>query len=244
METKFEGLIKLLAEGLYSEPDTFVRELIQNSHDSIIRRRELEPDFRGRIDVAYDNTAKTITFTDDGIGMDRKDIREFLSVIGSVGTAIAQEGGGKLSRDLIGQFGIGLLSAFVVADKVYVDTLKVGESEAFEWRNSGSQDCLLYSSDKTTVGSKITVYVRDDYTYFLSESKLKSIIIQYCDFLSVPICLNGGDPVNTVEAPWSKTFANYQEEIQEYTHFIHHRYSDIAFDAFPILIDGEYDAYK
>jgi molecular chaperone HtpG len=82
METNFEGLIQLLAKSLYPEPDVFVRELVQNAHDSIVRRQELERGLAGRIDVDYDPNERTIVFRDNGIGMDRNDIKEFLAVIG------------------------------------------------------------------------------------------------------------------------------------------------------------------
>ena len=91
METNFEGLIQLLAKSLYPEPDVFLRELIQNSHDSIVRRHEVERDIAGRIDIEYDYTNRTIVFRANGIGMDRTDIKEFLSVIGSTGTGTARQ---------------------------------------------------------------------------------------------------------------------------------------------------------
>ena len=91
METNFEGLIQLLAKHLYPEPDVFVRELIQNAHDSIVRRREGEPDLAGHVDVEFNLNTRTITFRDNGIGMDRQDIKEFLSVIGSTGAGAARQ---------------------------------------------------------------------------------------------------------------------------------------------------------
>lgn len=242
METRFDGLIKLLAEGLYSEKDIFVRELIQNAHDSIIRRKELEPDLAGRIDIDYDTARQTISFTDNGIGMDEQDIRLFLSVIGSTGTGTARESGMRLSHELIGQFGIGMLSAFVVADKVYVDTLKNGMDTAFEWRNSGSEECQLYSSDRVIPGSRITVFLRADFAYFLSDKKLREIIIRYCDFISVPIYLNGAGPVNTVDVPWNREYASKEAEHAAYSDFINRRFTDYSLDVFPFFIDGAYSA--
>ena len=213
IETRFDGLIKLLSEGLYSEKDIFVRELVQNAHDSIIRRKEMEPNLAGQIDVECDRMAKTVTITDNGIGMDKKDIKDFLSVIGSTGTGEARKSGMRLSHELIGQFGIGMLLAFVVADKVLVETRKVGADDAFEWRNSGSQDCELYESNRKELGSRITVFLRDDYAYFLTDTKLREIIIRYCDFISVPIYLNGVGPVNTVEAPWNRDYATEKDKV-------------------------------
>src|SRR5262245_37850248 len=134
METNFEGLIQLLAKSLYPEPDVFVRELIQNAHDSIVRRAQIERDFAGRIDIDYDELSHIITFRDNGIGMDKGDIKEFLAVIGSTGTGTARreltEKGREAAYQLIGQFGIGMLSAFVVAEKVVVRTRKLGEAGA------------------------------------------------------------------------------------------------------------------
>jgi molecular chaperone HtpG len=93
METKFDGLIKLLAEGLYTEPDIFLRELIQNAHDSIVRRKEANTSFTGRINIVIDSENQSIIVEDNGIGMDESDIRGFLSVIGSTGTGTVREQG-------------------------------------------------------------------------------------------------------------------------------------------------------
>lgn len=91
MKTNFEGLIRLLADGLYSTSDIFVRELIQNGHDSIVRREALKESFyQGEISITYDSSEKSITFADNGIGMDESDIENFLSVIGSTGTGISK----------------------------------------------------------------------------------------------------------------------------------------------------------
>ena len=242
METRFNGLIKLLAEGLYPVPDIFVRELIQNAHDSIVRRRDVEPNLAGRIDVDVDPTQQTITFTDNGIGMDEADIRQFLSVIGSTGTGTVRDKGGALSYELIGQFGIGMLSAFVVADKVHVDTRKLGTDQSFQWRNSGSEECQLYSSDWSAVGSQVTVFLRRDFSYFLEEAKLREIIIRYCDFIPFPIHLNGRGPVNTVNAPWSMNYPSSEAEQDAYSNFIDRRFSDYSLDVFPFTIGGTYQA--
>lgn len=242
METKFDGLIKLLAEGLYSEPDIFIRELIQNAHDSIVRRKEIEPDLAGKIEVTIDILKRMIVFTDNGIGMDEYDIRQFLSVIGSTGTGIERERGTSLSYELIGQFGIGMLSAFVVASEVYVDTLKQQTERALQWRNAGSESCQLFTSHKTTVGSRITVCVRDDFDYFLDENKIKKIIIQYCDFISTPIYVNGVGPINTVDPPWNKNFLDPETADAAYYDFIERRFTDSSLDVFPFNIEGPYRA--
>lgn len=193
MKTNFEGLIRLLADGLYSTSDIFVRELIQNGHDSIVRREALKESFyQGEISITYDSSEKSITFADNGIGMDESDIENFLSVIGSTGTGISKgELEDMFSEELIGQFGIGMLSSFLVASKVCVQTHKVNSDTAYQWVNYGSTECELSLIDRKEVGTAVTVFVRPDFTYLLDRQKLEEIIRRYCDFISVPVKING-----------------------------------------------------
>ena len=243
MQTNFDGLIQLLAEGLYSDPDIFLRELIQNAHDSIVRRKEVDYSFAGRIDVNIDSLNHCIMVIDNGIGMDKEDIQDFLCVIGSGFTGAARKAGSESALELIGQFGIGMLSSFVVAHEVHVETLKRGSDTAYGWRNSGSEDCKLLSSDKTDVGSEIRIFIKDTHVYLLDDSKLKSIIVRYCDFISIPIFLNGIGPINTIEAPWNKHFPDAESANRAYYEFINHRFTDGAIDVFPInMDDGSYKA--
>ncbi|HEY0079845.1 MAG TPA: ATP-binding protein [Pyrinomonadaceae bacterium] len=246
METNFEGLIKLLAEHLYSEPDVFVRELVQNANDSIVRRREREPNLAGRIDITFDSHARRLVFRDNGIGMDRQDIKQFLAVIGSSGTSASRKqlaGEGTSAFELIGQFGIGMLSAFVVAERVVVRTRKLDSDEAFAWHNSGSIDCELYADDKRDVGSEIIVTIAPDYTFMLDEERLRQSIVRYCDFIQFPISVNGRGAVNAVEAPWHRTIWPSDTARQEaYVDFLNRRYPDIMLDVMPVEIDGKYTA--
>jgi molecular chaperone HtpG len=245
METNFEGLIRLLAEHLYSEPDVFVRELVQNANDSIVRRREHEPDLAGRIEIAADPSSRTLVFRDNGLGMDRQDIREFLSVIGSSGTGatrreLAGRGG---ALDLIGQFGIGMLSAFVVAERVVVRTRKVGEPQGFAWHNAGSTDCELYPDPKPDVGTEIVVSVSPEHSFLLEESRLREVIIKYCEFIQFPVSVNGRGPVNAIEAPWHRsTWPSDEAKDAAYADFLNRRYPDLILDVIPVEIAGEYEA--
>ncbi|MEH2306657.1 heat shock protein Hsp90 family protein [Nostoc sp.] len=247
METNFEGLIQLLAKSLYPEPDVFVRELIQNAHDSIVRRQEVEPNFAGRIDVELDTSNRQIIFRDNGIGMDRQDIKDFLSVIGSTGTGTARqklkEDGRAAAYNLIGQFGIGMLSAFVVAEKVVVQTRKLGEQQAFAWHNTGSTDCILYADNRQETGSDIIVFINPEYTFMLDEKRLREAIVKYCDFVQFPINLNGKGPVNTVLAPWYREHWPSQAEKEvTYKMFINRRYPDNALDLIPVEINEPFQA--
>ena len=243
MTTNFEGLIRLLADGLYSTSDIFVRELIQNGHDGIIRRQALanNPNFQGAISVVFDRIDRTISFSDNGIGMDENDIVSFLSVIGSTGTGIQRdELDQRFSAELIGQFGIGLLSSFLVAEKVDVLTRKINHSKAFLWSNSGSTECILrYDVERLEIGTTVTVYLRPEFNYLLDRAKLEEIIVRYCDFITVPIKINGGEHVNAIYAPWDRHYSSTEQKIDSYEQFVSRRFPDMSMDVFPIEIDTQ-----
>ncbi|MET0414732.1 MAG: ATP-binding protein [Actinoplanes sp.] len=247
MRTNFAGLIRLLAKHLYAEPDVFVRELIQNAHDSIVRRQKTEASLAGRVDILVNPAGRTITFVDNGIGMDQEDIKEFLAVIGSTGTGLAREElediEGTLTHDLIGQFGVGMLSAFVVAERVVVRTRKAGENTSFAWHNSGSTDCELYTDDKADVGTEIIVSVGQIYSFILDQERIREAIVKYCDFVPYPISLNGEGPVNTIEAPWHRRWwPSSAEKEAAYRVFVNRRYPDVPLDLLPVEIDEPYRA--
>ena len=192
MQANFEGLIQLLAKNLYPEPDVFVRELIQNAHDSIRLRQEQEPGLQGRIEVEVRPDESLILFRDNGLGMDRDEIKRFLSVIGSTGTGTARErlrdADSAAAYSLIGQFGIGMLSAFVVAEHVVVKTRKLGASGAFAWHNAGSAECELRPSDEPqSPGSEIVVKVAATHRFMLDGERLQAAIVRFCDFIPFPI---------------------------------------------------------
>lgn len=243
METNFEGLIKLLADHLYSEPDVFIRELIQNAHDAIQMRLELEPDLAGHIDVNVDKRKKTITFCDNGIGMDKKDIKEFLSVIGESGkSSLINEfktKGQEIALKLIGQFGIGILSAFVVAKKVIVRTLKAGIDKAFAWHNEGSLECDLFEDNLNHVGAEVTIEVNKDFEFMLEDERIIKLVQKYCDFIPFVIKVNGKGPVNELDVPFYRNHWNSnQEKESKYDLFVYRRFQDdIPLDVIPVEID-------
>ncbi len=249
MRANFEGLIQLLAKNLYPEPDVFVRELIQNAHDSIRIRQEVEPALEGRIAVELHPSRSQIVFRDNGMGMDRHDIKEFLSVIGSTGTGSARErlqsADSATALRLIGQFGIGMLSAFVVADRVTVRTRKLGSGQAFIWENAGTTECELGSTDELCeVGSEIIVSVAETHSFMLDRDRLHDVIIKYCDFIPVPVTLNGDpDPVNAMQAPWDRAhWPSEAEKDAAYRVFLSHRYPDVPLDVIPVEIDEPFRA--
>ena len=216
LQIDFGGLIRLLAEHLYSEPDVFVRELIQNAHDAIEMRAVHQQDLAGRIEIEADEEARTITFSDNGVGMDREDIRRFLSTIGGSGKgSLLNE---LKTRDkesalqLIGQFGIGLLSAFVVAEEVEVTTRRWDSDTTYVWRNGGSLACEVYLGRRDTPGTDVVVKLRADCAYFTSPDIVLSIIRKYCEFLGHGIYLQGRGPVNEPDAPFYRKHWNSTKE--------------------------------
>lgn len=242
MEANFEGLIQLLARNLYSEPLVFVRELLQNSHDSIVRRREIDHDLDGRIDIMVGGGS--ITFSDNGIGMDQDDITDFLTQIGSTGTGSAREELEQQGRDaafqLIGQFGIGMLSAFVVADRIVVRTRKLGYAESFAWHNDGSADCTLFADERPNVGTDVEVIVNKQNSFVLDAKRMRDAVLRYCDFLPFDIYVNNDGPVNQKTPPWQRTHWASEEDMQAvYQAFLLRRYHDYPLDIIPISIDGD-----
>jgi len=239
MRTSFQGLVRLLAKSLYPEPDVFIRELLQNAHDSIQLRqiRTLEPAGEIRIDV--DATRRTLRFTDNGSGMDQRDIEEFLSVIGSTGSgSYAQE---LAARDVavatIGQFGIGLLSAFVVAERIEVLTCKSGATQIWRWVNHGGEDYQLEPLPATTQppGTQVIVTLTPEQTHFLDGHLIRSVVRRYADFLPFPILLNGFGPINTIHAPWHEPGWNDPvERERSLVTFLSQRYADLPLLVIPI----------
>ena len=224
MKSNFRGLVTLLAKNLYPEPDVFVRELIQNAHDSIQLRRARTPECpaegSGKISITVEPADRCIRFSDDGLGMNRYVIEEFLSTIGSSGTgAMTAELRRSAQCDVatIGQFGIGLLSALVVAERVDVYTRHLETGEAWHWVNSGDDEYTLDpTSEMPHTGTQVIVTVKPEYHEFLQEQTIEASIRKYADLLPVPILLNGRGPVNAVRPPWEAAAALPPPEREDY----------------------------
>lgn len=225
-----EGLIRLLAQNLYSDPDIFLREMIQNAHDSISRRTVLAAE-RGEtelpppvIRVAADRTARTIKITDNGSGLTRREIDEYLSTIGQSGNTEElrhriREADRSRTIDLIGQFGIGLLSAFIVADKVSLVT-KASGHQALRWESRGGESYRVEPAERDKTGTTVTLRLHAEHDYYLDAGRLRSIIRAYADFLGMPVYLNDeADPANAVNAPWHRAYPSARERDSAYREF-------------------------
>ncbi len=239
MRASFQGLVRVLAKSLYPEPDVFIRELLQNAHDSIQLRRLDEPGLTGEIRIDVDERACTLSFSDNGTGMDQRDIEEFLSVIGSTGTGSrAQElAAREVAVATIGQFGIGLLSAFVVAERIDVYTRKPGAAQTWRWTNHGGEDYELVALpvDVQPPGTRVVVTLAPNQTAFLDGHLLRQTVRRYADLLPFPILLNGFGPINAVNAPWHEPgWRDPVERDQKLTVFLSQRYADSPLLVIPV----------
>ncbi len=214
MEFDFQGLIQLLAKNLYSEKRVFIRELIQNAHDGILRRQSREPDaFSPRIDIESRPDELQFIIRDNGLGMDLDDIGEYLAVIGRGATRLEK---GDVTG-LVGQFGIGFLSAFIVADRVEVKTRKAGDDSGWKWSNSGTQEYSVTSISKDSVGTTVTVFLTgEEDKGVIHPEEVNKVIRKYADMLKVPIHLNGSrEPINEMIMPWERDGLNRETRDQE-----------------------------
>lgn len=202
MQFDFAGLINLVAKHLYSEKKVFIRELIQNAHDGVRRRSDPSGGY-GRIDIETRPQDLAITIRDNGIGMDREDLVDYLSNIGRSLTKLER----SENDGLIGQFGIGFLSAFIVARHVEVRTRKDGDSSGWRWENDGGKEYRITECDTSDVGTTVTVHLRDiEDRGLIQEQEVRGVIRKYADMLTVPIHLNGSaKPENTMHMPWEKS---------------------------------------
>lgn len=201
-QAEVKQLLQLMIHSLYSNKEIFLRELISNASDAADKLRfeaidnsalfENDPDLK--ITVSFDKEKRTITISDNGIGMSRDDAIEHLGTIAKSGT---KEFFSRLSGDqqkdaaLIGQFGVGFYSGFIIADRITVETRRAGAAanEGVRWESEGAGDFTVEAIDKATRGSDVILHLREGEDEFLSSWKLKSIIRKYSDHISLPIMM-------------------------------------------------------
>jgi molecular chaperone HtpG len=222
IQINLPGLLRMLGENIYSEPDVALREMIQNAHDSSIIRTTKDPSFKQpRIELTFDKAARTLTITDSGTGMTESELHKNLSTIGESFTRIQREELRGQERDeaalLIGQFGIGLLSAFAIARRVefFTRSHQPG-STGLQWACEGDINYSIEATPKQNIGTRVVLHLLDSKLDLLDEKRLTQGIKRFADFLSVPILLNGRQ-VNTCTPPWEQPAdanLDYEEYIQ------------------------------
>ena len=258
-QTEAKQLLHLMIHSLYSNKEIFLRELISNASDAADKLRflaladgslyENDPELKITIDV--DSKKKTITITDNGIGMNRDEVVDHLGTIAKSGTAQFLQnltGDQKKDSQLIGQFGVGFYSAFIVAEKVEVLTRKAGEPAAngVRWESSGEADFTVEAIDKPTRGTSVVLHLKKDEKDFADLWRLRGIVKKYADHISLPVMMEKQDftsdddkdekkdkkkekeyeAVNSAKALWTRPRSDISDA--EYNEFYKHITHDYA----------------
>ena len=196
-----ENMFPIIKKWLYSDHDIFVRELVSNGCDAITKLKKLEvmgeydfpEDYKASIQVEVSPEHKTLSFTDTGIGMTEAEVKEYINQVAFSGaTDFLEKYKDKTNEDqIIGHFGLGFYSAFMVADKVTIDTLSwQKDAVPVHWESDGGINFEMSDGDKKEVGTKITLYLSEDSVEFANEYRIKEIIEKYCSFMPVNIYLS------------------------------------------------------
>lgn len=249
-QTEVKQLLQLMIHSLYSNKEVFLRELISNASDACDRLRFsaltdvglMEEGETLRIQVSVDKTAKTVTIRDNGIGMSEDEVIENIGTIARSGTKQflqAMSGDTKSDANLIGQFGVGFYSAFLVAQKVELTTRRAGadSSAGIHWSSDGEGEYIIEHTDVAERGTTITLHLREEDAEFLDDYRLRGIVSRYSDHISLPIEMRSNDKekkdewetVNSGSALWSRSKTEVSEE--EYARF----YQTLTYDSEPPL---------
>ncbi len=218
-QVDLKGIIRLLSENLYSSEDVFLRELLQNGVDAIEARRGEEPGFaEGRIRIRYqqmENRQARLVFADNGIGLTREEIHTFLSVIGQ-----SSKRGEMRRESFIGQFGIGLLSCFLVADEIVVRSRSVHEEQAYRWlgRSDGTYQVTEEpggcEAGEDKPGTEVTLVLKGRTASRYSEERVLGLLKEYGFLIQVPVDFEGAGGVRRVNdsfVPWRQSFCSNEE---------------------------------
>lgn len=199
-----ENIFPIIKKWLYSDHDIFIRELVSNGCDAVTKLKKLDmmgeftpaDDEKYRIDVIVSPENKTITFKDNGLGMTAEEVDEYICQIAFSGAEdfLAKYKDKTNEDQIIGHFGLGFYSAFMVADKVTIETLSYKEgAKAVYWECDGGTEYTMSDSDKETRGTTITLYLNDESTEFSNEYRTREVLTKYCSFMPVEIYFTNGD---------------------------------------------------
>ena len=243
-QAEVKQLLQLMIHSLYSNKEIVLRELISNASDASDKLRFealangalYENDSELKIRVSFDKEARTVSISDNGIGMRRDEVIANIGTIAKSGTKEffnALSGDQAKDANLIGQFGVGFYSAFIIADKVTLTTRRAGETNAVRWESAGEGDFTLEATDKATRGTEVVLHLREGEDEFLSDWKLKTIIRKYSDHITLPIVMKKSEwkdgaevptdedeTVNKASALWARNKNDITEE--EYQEFYKH----------------------
>jgi molecular chaperone HtpG len=242
-------LLQLMVHSIYSNKDIFLRELVSNASDALDKLRlesqvdkDLQVDTSDlHVDIEIDKDQRTLTVRDNGIGMSRDEVVHLIGTIAKSGTAellqkMKESKDGAAPQDLIGQFGVGFYSTFMVADKVTLLTRRAGESSATRWESSGAGTYTIEPVDDAPQGTAVTVHLKpedkDDHLFdYTAEWKVKEIIKRYSDFIAWPIRMEAKpgevDTLNSMKALWARAKDEIKEdEYKEFYRHVSHDWND------------------
>lgn len=242
-----ENLLPIIKKWLYSEKDIFTRELIANSCDATSKLRHLRDlgeaqsdSSELRIDITIDKANKTLTFADTGIGMTHEEVETYIAQLAFSGAEefLSKYKTGDEKEGIIGHFGLGFYSAYMVAQKVEIDTLsyKEGATPVF-WSCDGSASYEIGPGSRTERGTTITLFLNPEEEEYLTDTHLKSILKRFCSFLPYPIYLQG-ERINPNDPLWSKAPSACSDE--EYLAFFHELYPEEPDPIFWIHLNIDY----
>lgn len=240
-QAEVQKLLHLMIHSLYSNREIFLRELISNASDAADRLRFealanpalLEPDPELKVRVEYDATAKTVSVEDNGIGMTREEVIRQLGTIARSGTGdFLNQLGGEQRKDanLIGQFGVGFYSAFIVADRVVVETRRAGlpDAEGVRWESDGQGEFSVEALERAGRGTRVTLHLREDAAEYADEFRLRTLIRKYSDHIAFPVVMTTlpkegeakEEAANSAKALWTRPRTEISDD--EYQEFYRH----------------------
>lgn len=244
-----ENLMPIIKKWLYSDKDIFLRELVSNACDAISKRDKLaamseaEAPDSYRVEIRANSTEGTLTISDNGLGMTADEVRKYINQVAFSGAYdfIEKYESQADGRDIIGHFGLGFYSAFMVAEKVVIQTLSYRPgAEAVRWESDGSSEYELSGGSRTAPGTDIILYIDEDSREFLEEPRLRSVLNKYCSFLPRPVFLCGEkeEQINDCSPLWLKKPSECSEE--EYKSFYSKVFADFTEPLFWIHLNVDY----
>ena len=252
-QAEVSRLLNIVANSLYSEKEIFLRELISNASDACDRLRYAAVteaslaagDSDYRIDISFDKAARTLTLTDNGIGLNHQDLIDNLGTIARSGTAAFIDSVAEVKKEkddasgdvnVIGQFGVGFYSAFMVADEVTVTTRKAGEDEGWQWKSDGMGEFTIEPAADAERGAQVILHLKKEADEYLEAARVRQIVKTYSDHISFPISLSEtgggenapvGERLNQASAIWTRPKSEVDEAAhKEFYHHVSHAIDD------------------
>ncbi|WNV86102.1 molecular chaperone HtpG [Umezawaea sp. Da 62-37] len=263
-QSEARQLLQLMIHSIYSNKDVFLRELVSNASDALdklrleaFRDKDLEADTDDlHVEIAIDQEARTLTVRDNGIGMSRDDVVSLIGTIAKSGTAeflskLKESKDAAGSQDLIGQFGVGFYSSFMVADRVSLVTRHAGSTEGVRWESDGEGTYTIEPVEDAPQGTSVTLHLKpvddDDHLFdYTSARKVREIVKRYSDFITWPVKMAAGDgdeleTVNSMKALWARSQSEVeQSEYNEFYKHISHDRND-PLETFRMQAEGTFE---